>query len=81
MTSASVTSKGQITIPLEVRTRLGLRPGSRLSFVQTGTGVYEIHPAASSIKDLKGVVTGRSQPVSIDEMNEAITQAASSEAP
>ncbi len=76
MTSATVTSKGQITIPADVRARLGLRPGSRLAFVPIAGG-YEIHPQAASIKDLKGVVPRRpNQPVSIDEMDEAIAAAA-----
>jgi AbrB family looped-hinge helix DNA binding protein len=44
MASATVTSKGQVTIPADVRARLGLRPGSRLAFVPTGTGGFEIHP-------------------------------------
>lgn len=35
MTSATVTSKGQVTIPVGVRNKLGLRPGSRLAFVPT----------------------------------------------
>lgn len=43
MASATITSKGQITIPAEVRARLGLRPGSRLTFVPTAGG-YEIRP-------------------------------------
>lgn len=38
MPTAKVISKGQITLPIEVRTKLGLRPGSRLSFVPTPTG-------------------------------------------
>lgn len=75
MASATVTSKGQVTIPVDVRTKLGLRPGSRLAFVPTDTGGYEIHPEAGSIKDLKGVVPPPAQPVSIDEMNEAVAAA------
>ena len=75
MASATVTSKGQVTIPVEVRTKLGLRPGSRLAFVPTDTGGYEIHPEAGSIKELKGVVPRPAQPVSIDEMNEAVAAA------
>lgn len=79
MRSAAVTSKGQVTIPLEVRTRLGIRPGSRLSFVPTGTGGYEIHSAAGSVADLEGAVARPAKPVSIDEMNEAIASAAGSD--
>ena len=80
MASATVTSKGQVTIPVEVRTKLGLRPGSRLAFVPTDTGGYEIHPEAASIKDLKGTVPTPPQPVSVDEMNEAIAAAATADA-
>lgn len=75
MTSATVSSKGQITIPADVRARLGLRPGSRLAFVPTANG-YAIHPQTASIKDLKGAVPRPAQPVSIEEMNEAIAAAA-----
>lgn len=78
MTFATVTSKGQVTIPLRVRAELGLRPGPRLAFVPTGTGGYEIR--AASIKDLKGAVTRSAQPVGIDEMNEAIAAAAGTDA-
>lgn len=78
MTSATVTSKGQITIPADVRARLGLRPGSRLAFVPTARG-YEIHPETASIKDLKGAVPRPTRPVSIDEMSDAIAEAATAD--
>ncbi|MGL5909155.1 MAG: AbrB/MazE/SpoVT family DNA-binding domain-containing protein [Phycicoccus sp.] len=76
MARATVTSKGQVTIPVDVRTKLGLRPGSRLAFVPTDTGGYEIHLEAGSVKDLKGAVSHPGRPVSIDEMNDAIAAAA-----
>jgi len=79
MTSATVTSKGQVTIPADVRAKLGLRPGSRLAFVPTAGG-YEIHPQAASIKDLKGAVPRPAQAVSIEEMDQAIAAAAAAEA-
>ncbi len=47
-----------MTIPVDVRSRLGLRPGSRLAFVASVTGGYEIHPVAASIKDLNGPCHG-----------------------
>lgn len=77
MASATVTSKGQVTIPVDVRTQLGLRPGSRLSFVATPTGGYEIHAEAASIKDLKGAVAWAGESVSLQEMDEAIANGAS----
>lgn len=80
MASATVTSKGQVTIPVDVRTKLGLRPGSRLAFVPTRTGGYEIHLEAASIQDLKGTVPQPPQPVSVEEMNAAIASAATADA-
>ncbi len=77
MASATVTSKGQVTIPVDVRTQLGLRAGSRLAFVATATGGYEIHAEAASIKDLKGVVAWTGDPVSLQDMDEAIADGAS----
>ena len=34
MVKAKITTKGQVTIPKEVRERLGLRPGDELEFVE-----------------------------------------------
>ncbi|MBN9611048.1 MAG: AbrB/MazE/SpoVT family DNA-binding domain-containing protein [Actinobacteria bacterium] len=76
MTSATVTSKGQITIPADVRAKLGLHPGSRLDFVPTGTGGYEIHRQSASVRDLKGSVPPPTRPVTVADMNDAIAAGA-----
>ncbi len=76
MTSAAVTSKGQVTIPVDVRTKLGLRPGSRLAFIPTDTGGYEIHLQAASVQDLKGAVPRPSELVTLEDMDEAIASGA-----
>ena len=72
MATATVTSKGRVTIPVEVRDRLGIRPGTRLEFVATDSGGFEIHPTLGSVKELKGVVPPLPQPVSVEEMDEGI---------
>ena len=78
MASATVTSKGQVTIPVDVRIKLGLRPGSRLAFVPTDTGGYEIHVQAASIQDLKGAVPRPSGLVTLEDMNGANAAATTS---
>lgn len=78
MSSATVTSKGQVTIPVELRARLGLRPGSRLAFVRTEVGNYEIRVETGSVRELKGTVASPSHPVTVDDMDAAIAAGAAS---
>ena len=56
MVTATLTSKGQVTIPREVRASLGLSAGDRLDFVRLDDGNYAIVPATQSIRSLKGVI-------------------------
>jgi antitoxin PrlF len=78
MATATVTSKGQITIPAQVRAALGVDSGDRIEFVEVGKGEFNIVAATRSVKELKGLFRGRrSKPVSIEEMNAAIAKGAS----
>ncbi|MGA2696028.1 MAG: AbrB/MazE/SpoVT family DNA-binding domain-containing protein [Terriglobales bacterium] len=74
MATATVTSKGQITIPAKVRDALGIESGDRVEFVPTETGGFVIIPANKSIEDLKGIIAKPSKPVSIECMNKAIAR-------
>lgn len=78
MATATVTSKGQVTIPVDVRAELGLRPGSRLAFIPTGTGSYEIRAERGSIRDLEGIVPAPPEAVTLHDMDAAIAAGASS---
>ena len=73
MTAATITSKGQVTIPVDVRDQLGLQAGDRIEFsFNEATGRYEIYPATRSLASLKGIVKKPARPVSIDDMNRVI---------
>jgi|CXWJ01.1.fsa_nt_gi AbrB family looped-hinge helix DNA binding protein len=76
MSVGTITSKGQITIPKEVRDDLGLGPGARLSFLKNEEGVYELHRERRSVKDLAGSLRYDGPPKSIEEMDDAIAAAA-----
>lgn len=74
MATATVTSKGQITIPAMVRTALGLESGSRVEFVQNDQGQFSIVPVTSSVLELKGMLKKPKKLVSIDDMNRVIAE-------
>jgi len=72
MTTATVTSKGQITIPASVREALHVGTGDRVEFVQIEPGRYEFIAATRSVTELKGMFGKPTKSVSIEEMNAAI---------
>lgn len=76
MTTATLTSKGQITIPAKVRAGLGVDAGDRIEFMEIEPGRYEIIAATQSVKVLKGVIRKPDHSVSIEQMNAAIAHAA-----
>lgn len=74
MTTATLTSKGQITIPVDVRNELKVDAGDRVEFVQIAPGRYEFVAATQSVTELKGMFGKPQKAVSIDAMNKAIAQ-------
>ncbi len=72
MPSAKLTSKGQITIPLEVRRALGLRTGDRLAFVPRDDGSWSLDTEKVDLRSLAGVLRPKVKGVTIEMMNEAI---------
>lgn len=71
--SATVSSKGQIVIPADVRKRLGLVQGSVLRFQMDDEGV-KLLPAAGDVRKLKGRIQAPAQAVSLDDMEATIQQ-------
>lgn len=72
MTTATMTSKGQITIPAIVRSALGVEAGDRVEFVQVEPGRFELVAATQSVTALKGLIRKSAASVTIAAMNAAI---------
>jgi AbrB family looped-hinge helix DNA binding protein len=56
MSDATLTSKGQVTIPKQVRQELGLKPGDRVTFTVMPDGTAIMRAKTGSIKELAGVL-------------------------
>jgi len=75
MAAATVTSKGQITVPAKVRAAMGLNVGDRVEFVEVKKGEFAIVPLTRSLRELNGMFKGRrSRPATIEEMDAAIAK-------
>lgn len=76
MQESTVTTKGQTTLPKQVRSALGLRPGDRVRYVILDGEVRLLK--ARSLSELKGLLADPSRgPVSLEQMEEAIAEGAS----
>jgi antitoxin PrlF len=76
MAEATITSKGQITVPLVVRQALAVSAGDRVSFLQIAPGRFEFFAATTDAKQLQGMFGTPSKVVTIDQMNQAVAKAA-----
>ena len=75
MITAAVTSKGQITIPIEIRNALKLGAGDRVVFEMAATGGAIFKPAQKkAVSALKGMFGKHGSVVSIEDMNAAIAK-------
>jgi antitoxin PrlF len=74
--ASRMTSKGQTTVPKEIREQLKLRPGDKvLWYLEDGRVVFRAKNR--SIREMAGMLHRPGQrPVSLEEMDEAIAQAA-----
>ena len=74
MSTATLTSKGQTTIPAEVRNDLKVDAGDRIEFVLIAPGRYEFVAATIEVTALKGMFGPAKKIVSIESMNAAIAK-------
>ena len=69
-TVATLTSKGQTTIPKEIRDSLGMKSGDRITFTLMPDGTVIMRVKRKSIMQLAGVLHKKGRkPVSVAQMS------------
>jgi antitoxin PrlF len=77
MPISTITLKGQITIPKEIRDEMGLKPGDRVNVFKDKTGQLAVRVITSDFRSLRGILKSRrTRPLSQKEMDEAIARGA-----
>lgn len=74
MLESTITRKGQVTIPKEIRDRLNLKEGERVVFVLRGTEVF-LKVLKGTILDLKGSVRPSAHPEDFNKIRQAVKRA------
>ncbi len=75
MSTATVTSKRQITLPADMCRELRIVPGTKIAFVKNAAGETVLKPKLGDIRNVKGIVNYKGPPVSIDDMKQAVADA------
>jgi AbrB family looped-hinge helix DNA binding protein len=70
MLSSSVTTKGQVTIPIDLREKLGIKPGDRVSFVDGGDRIV-LQRLETAIEAVFGIVK-TTKGVTLEQMEDVI---------
>lgn len=77
---AKVTSKGQVTLPAELRERLGIEAGDHVHFVEQPDGSFTLKVRSGSLSDLKGMLREEAK-ITVDQLDAWIDEARSRAAP
>ena len=81
MPTSTLTSKGQLTLPKEIREHLGVRQGDRVVFLTDRSGRVWVEPATQDLMALRGLFGPVDRARSQEELDEAIRRASAGEEP
>lgn len=72
MELARVTSKGQITIPREIRKKLGLKPGDKVLFVEEDGRITVSNSAQAAITSVQNVFEGAAEEAGVGDEQDVV---------
>ena len=72
MEIAKITSKGQVTIPINIRRKLGVKEGNKILFVEEAGKVYILNASMEALRKAQTAFAGEAQRVGLKDENDAV---------
>ena len=72
MDLAKVTSKGQVTIPIDIRKKLGLKNGDKVLFVEEAGRIYMINSSMDSFREAQMEFAGEADRVGLRDDEDVV---------
>lgn len=72
MELAKITSKGQVTIPIAIRRKLGVKEGDKLLFVEDGGKIYLVNSSLEALKEIQKAFQGVAQELGIQDEQDVV---------
>lgn len=73
MELAKVTSKGQITIPVEIRKKLGIKNGDKILFIEEAGKIYMINSSMDALHEAQKAFTGEADRLGLKNDDDVMT--------
>lgn len=61
MDLAKVTSKGQVTIPIEIRKKLGIKNGDKILFIEESGRIYMMNSSMDALREAQRAFVGEAE--------------------
>ena len=74
MPTATMTTKGQITVPRDVRLKLNLKAGDRVLFIVEDDGTARLRAVNKDISSLRGILPPPKRKATIEEIEASIAK-------
>lgn len=72
MELAKITSKGQITIPIDIRRKLQLNEGDKVLFMEEGGKIYLMNPSMNALLAAQTAFAGEAERAGLDSEQDVI---------
>ncbi len=72
MELAKVTSKGQITIPIEIRKKLGIKEGSKVIFLEEAGRIYLANSSMEALREAQAAFAGDAEKLGLETEEDII---------
>ena len=72
MELAKVTSKGQVTIPIEIRKKLGVKNGDKILFVEEAGKIYILNSSIDALREAQRAFAGEAEKLGLHDDNDVM---------
>lgn len=72
MELAKVTSKGQVTIPIEIRKKLGIKNGDKILFVEEAGKIYVLNSSMDALREAQKAFAGEAERLGLNDDNDVM---------
>lgn len=73
MELAKITSKGQITIPKEIRRKLGVKDGDKVLFVEEGGRIIMMNSSMQALRDIQKAFVGAAEEAGLKDEQDVVS--------